>query len=85
MTKRRGETAAPRQRKFRERKQRGAAVYGVEITREAKTRLIERGWLNEAEAQDRKCVQAALENMIDCYGRGTLDPEPVALSTSTSA
>ena len=84
MTKRRDETAALRQRKFRARKRRGVAVYQVELTQEAKTRLIQRAWLNEAEAQDRMCVTAALEDLLDCYGRGTLDPEPVAVSTSTN-
>ncbi len=78
-------SAAERQRRHRERKWRGVAVYQVELRQEAKTRLIERDWLNEAEAQDRKSVTAALEDLLDCYGRGTLDPEPVAVSTSTSA
>lgn len=77
--------AAKRQRRHRERKRRGVAVYQVELRPEAKTRLIQRDWLNEAEARDRKSVTAALEDLIDCYGRGTLDPEPVAVSTSTSA
>ncbi len=78
-------SAAERQRRHRERRRAGVAVYQVEVTQEAKTRLIQRDWLNEAEAQDRESVTTALENMIDCYGRGTLDPEPVAVSTSTSA
>ena len=78
-------TPAERQRRHRERKRRGVAVYQVELRQEAKTRLIERDWLNEVEAQDRKSVTAALEDLLDCYGRGTLDPEPVAVSTSTGA
>ncbi len=78
-------SAAERQRRHRERRRAGVAVYQVEVTQEAKTRLIQRDWLNEAEAQDRKSVTAALEDLLDCYGRGTLDPEPVAVSTSTGA
>ena len=78
-------TPAERQRRYRERKRSGVAVYQVELRQEAKTRLIQRDWLNEAEAQDRKSVTAALEDLLDCYGRGTLDPEPVAVSTSTGA
>ncbi len=55
----------------------------VEVSDEAIARLIALGWLSEVEAQDRECVTTALENMIDCYGRGTLDPDPIAVSTST--
>ncbi len=77
-------SSAERQRRHRDRKRRGVAVYLVELRPEAKARLIQRDWLNEAEAQDRKSVTAALEDLLDCYGRGTLDPEPVAVSTSTN-
>ncbi len=56
----------------------------VEVNQEAIARLVALGWLGAAEARDRGCVTAALENLIDCYGRGTLDPEPVAVSTSTN-
>ena len=78
-------SSAERQRRHRERKRRGAAVYQVEVAQEAKGGLIEGGWLDEAEARDRKSVTAALEDLIDCYGRGMLDPVPVAVNTSTGA
>ncbi len=78
-------TSAERQRRHRERKRRGVVVYQVELRPEAITRLIQNVWLSEAEAQDRRSVTAALEDLLDCYGRGTLDPEPVAVSTSTEA
>ena len=76
---------AERMRHYRERKKWGVELHQIEVTQEAKTRLIKRGWLNEVEAQDRKSVTTALENLVDCYGRGTLDPVPVAVSTSTSS
>ncbi len=78
-------SAAERQRHYRERKKWGVELHQIEVTQEANTRLIKRGWLNEVEAQDRKSVTTALENLVDCYGRGTLDPVPVAVSTSTSS
>ncbi len=78
-------SAAERQRRHRERRRAGVAVYQVEVTQEAKTRMIQRGWLYEAEARYRKCVQAALGDLIDCFARSTLDPVPVAVSTSVNS
>ncbi len=77
-------SAAERQRRHRERRAAGVRVVQVEVNQEAIARLIALGWLSEVEAQDRGCVTTALENMIDCYGRGTLDPVPIAVSTSTN-
>ncbi len=78
-------SSAERQRRHRERRAAGLRVVQVEVNQEAIARLISLGWLSEEEAQDRSHVITALENMIDCYGRGTLDPDPIAVSTSTSA
>ena len=83
-----GHTRIPdkeRQRRYRARKCAGVHVFQVEVTDETIARLVALGWLGAAEARDRESVTTALENMIDCYGRGTLDPEPVAVSTSTDA
>ncbi len=77
-------SAAERQRRHRERRAAGVRVVQVEVNQEAIARLIALGWLSEVEAQDRSRVTTALENMIDCYGRGTLDPVPIAVSTSTN-
>ena len=63
----------------------GLRVVQVEVSEEAIARLVALGWLGAAEAGDRRCVTAALENLVDCYSRATLDPEPVAVSTSTGA
>ena len=76
---------AERMRRHRERRRAGLRVVQVEVNQEAIARLIALGWLSEVEAQDRSRVITALENIIDCYGRGTLDPVPVAVSTSTGA
>ncbi len=77
-------SAAERQRRHRERRRAGLRVVQVEVNQEAVARLTALGWLSEAEARDRGRVTTALENMIDCYGRDTLDPEPIALSTLTN-
>ena len=77
--------SAKRQRLLRARRRAGLRVVQVEVNQEAIDRLIALGWLSEVEAQDREIVTAALEDLIDCYGRGMLDPEPVAFSTSTEA
>ncbi len=78
-------SSAERQRRHRERRAAGLRVVQVEVNQEAIARLISLGWLSEEEAQDRSHVITALENMIDCYGRGTLDPDPIAVNTSTGA
>ncbi len=76
---------AKRQRLLRARRRAGLSMVQVEVNQEAIARLIALGWLSEAEARDREYVTTAVENLIDCYGRGILDPEPVAFSTSTEA
>ena len=77
-------SSAERQRRHRERRRAGLRVVQVEVNQEAIARLIALGWLSEVEARDRKCVQAALGDLIDCYGRGTLDPVPFGVGTSTN-
>ena len=77
-------SAAERQRRLRERRAAGMHVLQVEVSDEAIARLIALGWLSEVEAQDRSRVTTVLENMIDCYGRDTLNPMPVVISTSTN-
>ncbi len=77
-------SSAERQRRHRARKCVGVRVLQVEVSDEAIARLIALGWLSEVEAQNRSRVTTALENMIDCYGRDTLDPMPAVVSTSTN-
>ncbi len=80
--------ATERKRRERERKKAGiAGVFPVEVSQASIKRMIKKKWFNKAQAQDRKIVTTALENLIDCYGRDTLDPEPnapVVTGTATS-
>ncbi len=48
--------AARRQRRFRERRRRGAFMVPVEVTCEMVEALIKRGDLDEADARDLDCV-----------------------------
>ena len=71
--------ATKRKRHERERKKTGiAGVFQVEVSQASIKRMIKKKWFNKEQAQDRKIVTTALENLVDCYGRGTLDPEPLA-------
>ena len=38
--------------------------------------LIKAGWLDEAEAENRAVVADAIEDILDCYSRGVLSPDP---------
>ena len=68
-----------RKRRLRERKKAGiAGVFPVEVSQASIKRMIEKLWFDKEQAQDREIVTTALENLVDCYGRGTLYPEPTA-------
>ena len=53
-------SAARRQRRFRERRRRGAFMVPVEVTCEMVEALIKRGNLDEADARDLDCVGEAI-------------------------
>ncbi len=77
-------SATERKRRERDRKKDGiAGVFQVEVPQTSIKRMIKRGWFNDVEARNRRIVTTALENLIDCYGRGTLDPEPKAPLVAT--
>ncbi len=52
--------AARRQRRFRERRRRGAFMAQVEVTGEMVEALVKRGDLDEADARDLDCVGEAI-------------------------
>ena len=66
-----------RVRLYRERQCQGIRhVAMVEIHAELLAALIKAGWLDKAEAEDRNVVGDAIENLVDCYARGVLSPDP---------
>ena len=66
-----------RVRRHRGRRRQGIRhVAMVEIHAESLAALIKAGWLDKAEAEDREIVGDALQDLIDCYARGVLSPDP---------
>lgn len=69
--------SAPRMQRHRERQRTGVRhVVLVEIRDEWLARLIETGWIDEAGAEDRSLVADVVEDLVDCYARGVLSPDP---------
>ncbi len=48
----------------------------IEVHAEWLAALIKAGWIDEAEAEDREIVGDAIEDLIDCYSREVLSPDP---------
>ena len=48
----------------------------IEVHAEWLAALIKAGWIDEAEAEDREIVGDAIEDLIDCFARKTLSPDP---------
>jgi hypothetical protein len=46
----------------------------VELRPECLGRLVAEGWLNADEARDAAKVGDAVADLLDCYGRRTLQP-----------
>ena len=67
--------AAERMRRYRARQTEGVEVYRIEAVPSVRWMLVKIGFLTKEEAQDRRRVAAALEGLIDCLARGTLDLE----------
>ncbi len=66
--------AAERQRRYRQRRARGMRMLTVELRPECLERLVAEGWLNAEEARDAAKVCDAVADLLDCYGRRTLQP-----------
>ena len=68
-------SAAERTRRYRARRNEGVEVYRIEAVPAVKKMLVKIGFLTEEEAQDRRRVAAAVEGLVDCLARETLDLE----------
>ncbi len=66
--------AAERQRRYRGRRARGMRMLTVELRPECLERLVAEGWLNAEEARDAAKIGDAIADLLDCYGRRTLQP-----------
>ena len=74
MTHRVPTPAAKRQRKYRARRRHRVRMLTVELRPECLERLVAEGWLNAEEARDAAKVCDAVADLLDCYGRRTLQP-----------
>ena len=66
----RGDT--PVMRRLRERRNCGTRVVTVEVQPECVKRLVADGWLGADEADDAAKVRDAVADLLDCFGRHTL-------------
>ena len=66
--------AAERQRRYRDRRARGMRMLTVELRPECLERLVAEGWLNAEETRGAAKVGDAVADLLDCYGRRTLQP-----------
>ncbi len=66
--------AARRQRRYRARRRYRVRMLSVELRPECLERLGAEGWLNAKEVQDAAKVGDAVADLLDCYGRRTLQP-----------
>ncbi len=69
-----------RQRRHRQRQQRGIKVYSVEVDDEGIARLIDAGWLEEREGLDGDCIASVIENLVE-----SVDEPMSAFPSITSA
>ncbi len=65
---------AERQRRYRARQRHGMRMLTVELGPAVLERLVAEGWLNAEEAQDMTKIGDAIADLLDCYGRRTLQP-----------
>lgn len=76
-------TAAPptggvaRVRRHRQRQRQGIRhVALIEVRSEWLAALIKEGWLDKVEAENRDIVGDVIEDLLDCYSRELLSPDP---------
>ena len=68
--------AAKRQREYRRRQREGVRIVRNELMPYMIAALIKAGWLSKAEARDDAAREAAVFDLIDCWARRTLEPDP---------
>ncbi len=67
---------ARRQREYRRRQREGVRIVRHKLWPYRIAALIKGGWLSKAEARDDAALEAAVDDLFDCWARGTLDPDP---------
>ena len=67
---------ARRKREYRRRQREGASLLLVEAGPVVKKALIKRKWLGKGETNDLGTMADAIDDLLDCWARGTLEPDP---------
>ena len=75
-TRNRPSTPAERQRESRQRRRERVRTVQHKLWPYRIAALIKGGWVSKAEARDDAALEAAVDDLFDCWARGTLDPDP---------
>ncbi len=67
---------AQRQREYRRRQREGVRLVRLGIRPGVLDALVERGWLGKADTDDLATIADTIDDLLDCWARGTLDPDP---------
>ena len=72
-----GAASTERARRCRLRRKAGDRwVPGFDVSRDVLERLFKEEWTTENEASDPQRLSDAVANLLDCWGRRTLAPDP---------
>ena len=67
---------ARRQREYRRRQREGVRLVRLGVRPGVLDALVEHGWLGKADTHDAKTIGDAIDDLLDCWARGTLAPDP---------
>ena len=67
---------ARRKREYRRRRREKVHLVRLEVGPAILNALVKRSWLGKADTDDLGTIAAALDDLIDCWTRGTLEPDP---------
>ncbi len=75
-TRKRPSPEARRQREYRRRQRDGVSLVRLEVGPAVKKALVKRKWLSKADTYHPGIMAEAIDDLLDCWVRGTLDPDP---------
>ncbi len=67
---------ARRQREYRRRQRDGVSLVRLEVGPAVLKALVKRRWLGKADTGDLRTMADAIDDLLDCWARGTLAPDP---------
>ena len=69
-------TPAERQREYRQRQRDEVSLLLIEAGPVVKKALVKQTWLGKDDIDDRGALADAIDDLLDCWARGTLVPDP---------